>query len=179
MKTLQLHIICLSVLVLLGGCAAMPNYQYQSPTVETVRASGGAENHRRENSGARYEPYTTLAGAVKEAAPVQITVTFSYSSSHSATAPRLGNCSLHIKPADSSIADVKRCKIEKAGNSFLVSFRTKEGEKSFDLHALGGRYDGGRPMSYNGSFVSIGLSSARKQNLRYIYLGPDPFGDIK
>lgn len=165
-----------AIVVILSGCAIAPDYKYESPMVQTVRDSDGRANSRRgDESSVRFEPYTTLGSSVKQAAPVQITVTFSYSSARSATSPKVGNCMMHIKSSDTSLADVQKCKIEPAGNTFIVTFKSDDGYKSFDLHALGGYYDGGRPMYYTGNIVSIGLSSARKQVLRYIYLGPDPF----
>lgn len=168
-------VLLMALVAVVSGCATGPDYRYQSPTVDTVRDSGGMANSRRDDGSVRHEPYTTLGSAVGQAAPVQITVTFTYSSRQRGT-PRVSNCVLHIKGSDTSLSDQLRCKIEPAGNSFMISFKTDEGEKSFDLHALNGHYDGGRPLHYTGNIISIGLSSARKQTLRYIYLGQDPFG---
>lgn len=176
-RTTSYLLVALVTVMVLSGCTTTPDYKYESPMVQIVRDSDSRANSRRgDEKSVRFEPYTTLGSAVKQAAPVQITVTFQYSSGRSAAAPRLGNCTMHIKSSDSSLADVYRCKIEPAGNTFIVTFKSDEGYKSFDLHALGGYYDGGRPLYYTGNIVSIGLSSARTQNLRYIYLGPDPFG---
>ncbi len=171
--TIKSIFVVLAMSILAGGCATGPRYNQPSPTPEVVRESGGAVNTRREPGTVRYDPATTLMSAVKQAGDVHITVLFSYQM-RNGSIPRVGNCSLHIKSSDSSLADVKRCNIQVAGSSFIVSLRTSDGTKSFDLHALGGEYDGMRPLYYNGGIISVGISSPQVQNLRYIYIGPDP-----
>ena len=168
-----LKIVGVVALGLLAGCASGPRYDQPSPTPEIVRESGGAVNTRREPGSVRYDSATTLMGAIKQAGDVHITVLFSYQM-RNGSGPRVGNCSLHIKSSDSPLADKRYCRIEVAGSSFMISLRTSDGEKSFDLHALGGYYDGMRPLYYNGGIISVGIASPQVQKLRYIYIGPDP-----
>lgn len=158
-----------------SGCA-YPRYDQPSPGIQTVRNSGYTANTARDQRPARYNPYTTLEGAVKQAGEVQITVTFQYSPPSRGRQARAGRCKLHIKSSDSALADVKRCRIEQAGNTFMVSLRTSQGKKSFDLRALGGRYANfSGPLFYSNSIISIGVDTMKKRTVVYTYVGRDPF----
>lgn len=167
-------------IVFLTGCGSIPQqptYGRNSPTIEIVKESDFKRITRREPGSVRNHPYTTLSSSVKEAGDVMITVTFTYSPGYNRRSrePRLSHCKLHIKSPDSSLADVWRCGIETAGNTFMVSFRSPGGIKSFDLKALGGTYDGQWPIRYTNSYISYGYHPGGTRTLRYYYVGPDPF----
>lgn len=169
-----------TLLLLASGCAMQPSYTQASPSIKTVRDSGFTTNTRRAENRVRYNPYTTLEASMKQAGDVVITVIFDYSPPRRGRQARTGRGMLHIKSSDSALSDVIRCKVLQAGNTFIVSLRTSHGERSFDLRALGGKFENGAPVFYSNAFISIGFDSMRKRTLRYVYVGKDPFnGDLR
>lgn len=157
------------------GCASgRPPYSQPSPMIDTVKESGYKSNTRRTNDSVRYDPYTTLGSSVKQAGEVHITITFEYTPGYKSREARTGKCLMHIKSSDTSLADVKSCKIDQVGNTFMVRFRGPHGEQSFDLKALGGVYDGPWPVWYTNTYVTVRFQPSQKRQLRYSYVGPDP-----
>jgi len=177
-------VVCAICVVLLsnvlGGCATHPStgsiYTLPSPTVQVVKESDYKMTTRRPVNSILNQPETTLGATVRQAGDVMITITFSYTPPRSSKyEARTGNCQIHIKSPDSSLADVLRCRIQPAGNTFIVSFRSRGGEKSFDLLSLNGRYDGAWPIAHRGRNYSYGFYGGAERTLRYYYVGPDPF----
>ena len=171
-------VLVFSILVLMVGCTSPSAvYSQTSPVIQTVKQSAYTTNIHPAAGSVPYAPYTVLESSVKQAAPTEVTVTYDYRPPSRSRAPRGSNCVLYIKSALSSLSDVMDCDIENAGNTFIVTFETDSGaKKAFDLHALGGKYIGGAPLYYSGSFISISLSTGQKRSMRYVYRGPDPFG---
>lgn len=171
------NIFIVALFGLLAGCVSAPPVYYQrSPMIDTVKNSHYTTNSRREAEPVRYDPYTTLGSAVQQEGEVVINITFDYSPPQRSGQARTGNCLIHIKSSDSPLSDMKRCRVYPSGNTFMISFRTEKGEKSFDLHSLPGRYEGAWPVLYTNTYVTFRYSPGSKQNLRYVYVGKDPFG---
>lgn len=165
------------VVVLVTGCAsAPPVYNQQSPVIKIVKESGYTRNTNRSPESVRHDPYTNLAASVRQAGPVMVTVSFQYRySSYNRGNSRTSDCNIHVKPSDSSLFDVKRCHIDQTGNTFLVLFRTQQGEKSFDIKALCQKYEGAWPRFYSNSYIRLSYTPTGYSNLSCSYIGEDPF----
>jgi len=171
-KKVSLAILLLAIV----GCTNNP-YVYDSPTPGIIAATGSPDGLRDANPP-RYDGYNVLASSVKKAAPVQVTVTYEYRNNGNQIRTR--RCKMHITASDTSIADVYKCTIDMTGWTEMVLFDTGTGKKSFDLRALGGKYDGlFGPVNYNGRFVSINFRTRRWITMRYTALLPDRLDILK
>lgn len=174
-------IIAALVANLLVGCAHYTShnpYSQPSPVSQTMRYSGGTIAHLPTNGSLKSDPFVTLESSVKQAAPVEVAVTFIYRPPRRNRESTARDCMVHIKTLDSSLSDVVRCKMKRAGNSFIVTFKPKGQRelKSFDLLALGGHCQGGCPFYfYSNGFVHLTLSGTGAIPVKYVYRGPDPF----
>lgn len=175
-KFVKIFVLFTIPLIFVSGCAMQPRYTQPSPSIQTVRDSGFTKNTRRPRNSVRYDPYTTLEASMKQAGEVVITVTFDYSPPRRGRQARAARGLMHIKSSDSALSDVIKCKVQQAGNTFIVTLKTSQGQKSFDLRALGGKFENGAPVFYSNAFISIGFDSMKKRTLRYVYIGRDPFG---
>ncbi len=163
------------------GCAHYPSYnpyQQPSPVIKTMRESGNTMAHKPARGSLKNDPMVTLESSVNQVDSVEIAVTFTYSPPTLRREARVSKCQIHIKPVDSSLSEVVRCRMFPSGNSFMVVFRPsgQRTEKSFDLLALGGYCQGGCPFySYDNGFVRIRFGNATRVPVKYVYWGPDPF----
>lgn len=174
-KFVKILVLIIVPLIFASGCAMQPQYPYQSPSIQTVKDSGFTSNTRRQENPVRHDPYTTLEASMKQAGEVVVTITFDYTPPSRGRQAKATNCILHVKSSDSALSDMRRCKIYQAGNTFIVSFKTSQGEKSFDLRALGGEFENGAPLFYSNAFISLSFDSMKKRTVRYVYVGKDPF----